>query len=280
MWFTRAEFDREACFYAIGGVRGSLEWEDFCNMQLPIPSIDKQKEIVAEYNIIQNRIALNNQLIQKLEETAQTIYKQWFVDFEFPDEDGKAYKSNGGEMVESEMGEVPMGWRVERIGDISELKAGGDKPTVFSENKTKDCFVPIYSNGVTNEGLYGYTNKANYSNESITVSARGTIGYCELRNEPFDAIVRLIVVAPKQSHQTKYLFECIKRIEFDNSGSVQNQLTIPQISTLQIILPSSDVLKRYDSIISVLLEDKRVVKIENYKLQEIKELLLAKMAKN
>jgi type I restriction enzyme S subunit len=82
MWFTRSEFDREACFHAVGGVRGSLEWEDFCGMKLPIPSIETQQEIVREYNVIQKRIALNNQLITKLEETAQAIYKQWFVDFE------------------------------------------------------------------------------------------------------------------------------------------------------------------------------------------------------
>jgi len=85
MWFSRSEFDRESCFYAVGGVRGSLEWEDFCNMQLPIPSPKKQKEIVAEYNIIVDRIKLNEQLNQKLEETAQAIYKQWFVDVEFSD---------------------------------------------------------------------------------------------------------------------------------------------------------------------------------------------------
>lgn len=82
MWFTRSEFDREACFHAVGGVRGSLEWEDFCGMKIPVPSIEKQKEIVREYHIIQNRIALNNQLIGKFEETAQAIYKQWFVDLE------------------------------------------------------------------------------------------------------------------------------------------------------------------------------------------------------
>lgn len=86
MWFTRPEFDREACFHAVGGVRGSLEWEDFCNLELPIPHIDKQREIVTEYNVIQDRIALSNQLIKKLEETAQAIYKQWFVDFEFPND--------------------------------------------------------------------------------------------------------------------------------------------------------------------------------------------------
>ena len=99
MWFTRSEFDREACFHAVGGVRGSLEWEDFENLQLPIPHPDKQKEIGKEYNTIVNRIALNNQHIKKLEETAQAIFREWFVDFEFPNENGKPYKSNGGEMV-------------------------------------------------------------------------------------------------------------------------------------------------------------------------------------
>lgn len=120
MWFTRSEFDREACFHAVGGVRGSLEWEDFYDMQLPIPSPTKQIEIVKEYNIIQNRIALNQQLIQKLEETAQTIYKQWFVDFDFPNENGKPYKSNGGEMVFNEqLGiEIPMAWRIGCLDDV------------------------------------------------------------------------------------------------------------------------------------------------------------------
>jgi type I restriction enzyme S subunit len=94
MWFSRSEFDREACFYAIGGVRGSLEWDDFCDMQLPVPPVEKQQEIVAEYKTVTNRIEINNRLIQKLEETAQAIYKQWFVDFEFPDEEGKVKISN------------------------------------------------------------------------------------------------------------------------------------------------------------------------------------------
>jgi type I restriction enzyme S subunit len=79
MWFTRREFDRNAWFYTDADVRGGLHWNALCDMQLPIPSITKQKEIVKEYNVIQNRIALNQQLIKKLEETAQAIYKQWFV---------------------------------------------------------------------------------------------------------------------------------------------------------------------------------------------------------
>jgi type I restriction enzyme, S subunit len=96
----------------VGGVRGGLNGKILSvNMQLPIPPITKQREIVKEYNVIQNRIALNQQLIQKLEETAQAIYREWFVEFEFPDENGKPYKSNGGEMVWNEelQGEIPIG---------------------------------------------------------------------------------------------------------------------------------------------------------------------------
>lgn len=122
MWMSRSEFDRHACFLAVGGVRGSLEWEDFCDMELPVPTIDKQKTIVKEYNTIIHRILLNEQLNQKLEATAQAIYKHWFVDFEFPDENGKPYKSSGGEMVlceELDM-EIPKGWKVKELGKIIE----------------------------------------------------------------------------------------------------------------------------------------------------------------
>lgn len=104
MWFARSEFDREACLHAVGGVRGSLEWEDFCDMQLPIPQIDKQREIVAEYNTVQNRLALTRQLIQKLEETAQAIYRELFVD---------------GIDVDN----LPEGWRVGKLGYFCEIKA-------------------------------------------------------------------------------------------------------------------------------------------------------------
>ena len=80
MWFSRSEFDREASYYAVGGVRGSLTWEDFCNMQLPIPSITRQREIVAEYETLTRRIRINEQMIQNLESTAQTLFRKMFVD--------------------------------------------------------------------------------------------------------------------------------------------------------------------------------------------------------
>ena len=84
MVLEKWEFDRYADFKCDSAIRGGFDWDALCDCMLPIPSIEKQQELVREYNTIQNRIALNNQLISKLEETAQAIYKQWFVDFEFP----------------------------------------------------------------------------------------------------------------------------------------------------------------------------------------------------
>ena len=96
MWFSRAEFDRNTWFYTDTDVRGKLGWDSFCDMTLPVPSIEKQREIVKEYNTVTQRIQLNEQLNQKLEETAQALYKHWFVDFEFPEEEGRPYRSSGG----------------------------------------------------------------------------------------------------------------------------------------------------------------------------------------
>lgn len=83
MWFKRAEFDREAAYYAVGGVRGNLTWEDFCDLTLPIPSLEKQQEIVADYQAVEQKIKTNEAICEKLEETAQTIYRRWFEEFEF-----------------------------------------------------------------------------------------------------------------------------------------------------------------------------------------------------
>jgi len=84
MWFRRPEFDRYARFMSHGSARETFDWDEMLEVELPIPSIEKQNEIVKEYNVIVNRIKLNEQLNKKLEETAQAIYKHWFVDFEFP----------------------------------------------------------------------------------------------------------------------------------------------------------------------------------------------------
>jgi restriction endonuclease S subunit len=120
MWFSRKEFDRNAWFYTDADVRQGLHWDAFCNMDIPIFDITKQQEIVEEYNVIKNRISLNNSLIEKLEDTAQAIYRQWFVDFEFPVEQAPTLK--GEEQAPTLKGEEQ---EIKRAGQEQTPPVGG-----------------------------------------------------------------------------------------------------------------------------------------------------------
>lgn len=258
MWFSRSEFDREASFYAVGGVRGSLEWNDFCDMQIPVPAIEKQREIVAEYNTLATRIETNKKLIATLEQTAQTLYRHTFVDNIDPNN-------------------LPQGWRMGTVGEIAKVKVGGDKPDVFSEEKSEKCKIPIYSNGLENKGIYGYTDKATIFEKCVTVSARGTIGYCCLRDEPFVPIVRLLVVIPNDQNMVDYLYRQLKDLNFEGSGSVQNQLTAPHIENQEILIPNSGLFKEYNEKLNPVMALINNKEQENQTLTQMQTLLLSKM---
>ena len=219
MWFKRPEFDREAAFIADGGVRGSMPWEEFEKMQLPVPPIEEQLEIVASYKAITDRIALKRRINDNLEATAQAVYKKMFV----TDVDNTA---------------LPEGWRIVPLESISELSAGGDKPSAYSDIQSETCNVPIFSNGIEQEGLYGFTDKAKISDESVTVSARGTVGYVFLREEPYVPIVRLIAVVPDTQFVTaKYLYFALSSIDLHSTGTSQQQITVPNFKKRQILIP-------------------------------------------
>lgn len=146
MWFRRPEFDRYADFRCDSAIRGGFKWDELCEVELPVPSLKKQQEIVNDYNTVQERIAINEQLNTALEATAQALYKHWFVDFEFPYdfergvvavEHGKPYQSSGGEMVFNEVvdKEIPKGWEVLKLGDlISHKKGKAFKSGDYQEN--------------------------------------------------------------------------------------------------------------------------------------------------
>src|SRR5690606_30950452 len=125
-----------------GDVRGGISWDMFMEMDVKVPSIEKQREIVAQYEAVADKIKVNEAICEKLEATAQALYKHWFVDFEFPVSDTEAlvsdtdalevsnmassasatrgYKSSGGTMVFNEEleKEIPEGWEVKRIQDL------------------------------------------------------------------------------------------------------------------------------------------------------------------
>lgn len=108
----------------VGTSNPSLSRDTFDLQLLPFPPLDVQKEIVGILKALDRKIENLRKQNETLEQIAQTLFKHWFVDFEFPNEDGKPYKSSGGAMVRSDLGEIPVGWRVGKLGSFCSIKHG------------------------------------------------------------------------------------------------------------------------------------------------------------
>ena len=158
---------------------------------------------------------------------------------------------------------------------MANLGAGGDRPEIYSEVRTSKCSVPIFSNGIENEGLYGYTNEAKVHNESVTISARGTVGYVFLRQEPFVPIVRLIYITPIDNRVTaKYLYFALMYAEMNSTGTSQQQITVPDFKNTPIIIPDSNTLSGFTRRITPIFDEIKRNKEEINKLQTLREVIL------
>lgn len=145
MWCRRSEFDRNAWFMTDNSVRGGFSWVDFCDMKLPVPSITKQREIVREYKIMESRIALHEKNIVELDCLIETLYKRWFVDFDFPITQeyaditckpelvGRPYKSSGGEMAFNENFniDIPKLWESTTVKEFASKVVAGLYLNIF-----------------------------------------------------------------------------------------------------------------------------------------------------
>lgn len=308
MWMSRSEFDREACFYAVGGVRGSLEWEDFCNMELPVPTIEKQMEIVREYYTIVDRIKLNEQLNQKLEETAQAIYKQWFVDFEFPmskehateigkpELEGKPYKSSGGKMVWNDEldQEIPEGWAVKTVKDFcKDMKSGGTPSRTNMEywdsndipwlktGEIKNNIIIETSEFISKKGLAGSSAKL-LPKGTVLMSMYGVnagdIGILKTESTTNQACCGMICNNP---HDAAFLYyQLLANQEFHRSqsiGGAQENLSKDYIEKITFLIPSSSYINnsRLEKFVNARETHTREIKLLNDTLG----LLLSKMTK-
>ena len=182
---------------------------DFMNIDIKLPKMSDQKRIGQTLATLDRKIELNRQINDNLEEQLRLITSHYI--FCCPNLEKK------------------------RIGEIAMVKAGGDCPIIFSKTRTQECNIPIFSNGTENRGLYGFTDKATIEEHSITVAARGTIGYCERRLKPFVPIIRLLAITPKDEGAYIYLHQVFKGMKFKKNGSVQQQLTVPEISFIEIL---------------------------------------------
>ncbi|MBF04846.1 MAG: hypothetical protein CMP76_16310 [Flavobacterium sp.] len=303
LWFSRPEFDREACFHAVGGVRGSLEWEDFCAMELPVPSIDKQRQIVAQYQIITDKIKVNEQICTTLEASAQALYKHWFVDFEFPDERGKPYKSSGDKMVWNEEleKEIPKGWKVTTLSEICVFidgDRGSNYPTQSDFHKNEYCLF-LNAGNVTKIGfdfsVCSYITKdkdeslrkGKLNTNDIVLTSRGTVGNIALYSEQIEIKnIRInsgmLILRPKI--KAAFLYTLLKSSEFTKqiekyiSGSAVPQLPIKDLSAIKIIKAKDVVMNEFSDKVKPYYTLIDSIKRQNIQLTKLQNLMLSRLA--
>jgi len=257
MWFSRSEFDREASYYAVGGVRGSLTWEDFCNMRLPIPSITRQREIVEEYETLSRRIRLNEQMIQNLEDTAQALYHKMFV-----------------EGIDKE--NLPEGWRMGTLGEVAKIVTG----KLNSEDAVENGIYPFFT---CSQEIY-WTDTYAFDQEAVLLAGNNASAIYPLKiyRGKFNAYQRTYVISSiYQTICNKHIYFVIKNKLEDFKGSSQGTttkfLTIKILNDIPIIIPDIETHIKFSTEEETLYNHISLYKQENSKLTEIQSLLLAKM---
>ena len=229
------------------------------SIEINLPPLPEQKAIAKFLTAFDDKIELLQAQNKTLETMAQTIFKEWFGKYQIGDE-------------------LPEGWREYELGDVCNLSAGGDKPKNSTSKSEGENIIPIYSNGIKNEGLYGFTNNASIFDESVTVSARGTIGYVCLRPIPYVPIVRLVSVIPDKNYlSAKFLFYFLKNNQILGTGTTQQQLTIPDFKLTRIIIPNSKLMDDFTKLINTFYIKIYYCKNQIQSLTKTRDTLLTKL---
>ena len=210
---------------SLGTTRPSINTEILSNRIIPIPPLQQQQAIAKILSDLDSKIELNQQMNKTLESIAQTIFKHWFIDFEFPDENGQPYKSSGGEMVDSELGEIPKGWKVDSIKELFEFQKGiepGSKNYVKSKG---DSYLPFYRvHDIANYGNRPDTyidrklvKDKIFRKEDILVSLDGTIGRVYFGGAGSYSTGIRKVISRKPFLGNELIFTYLKSDNFQNS---------------------------------------------------------------
>ncbi|BEJ81251.1 TPA: restriction endonuclease subunit S [Campylobacter coli] len=241
---------------------------------IALPPLKEQERIVGildeSFAKIDESIKILEQNLLNLDELMQSALQKAF----------NPLKDNAKENYK-----LPQSWEWKSLEEISEnISAGGDKPKNCTESKTAKNQIPVYANGVNNNGLVGYTDKATIIKPSLTISARGTIGFVCIRKEPYFPIVRLISLIPCENILClHYLYFCLNFFIAKGEGSSIPQLTIPKFKSLQIPLPplkeQEQIAKHLDFVFEKTKALKELYTKELKDYEELKQSLLNKAFK-
>ncbi|EPO0090712.1 restriction endonuclease subunit S [Campylobacter jejuni] len=261
-------------YQASGSTVKNLNIDKLKQIEIPLPPLKEQERIVGildeNFAKIDESIKILEQNLLNLDELMQSALQKAF----------NPLKDNAKENYK-----LPQSWEWKSLEEISEnISAGGDKPKNCTESKTAKNQIPVYANGVNNNGLVGYTDKATIIKPSLTISARGTIGFVCIRKEPYFPIVRLISLIPCENILClHYLYFCLNFFIAKGEGSSIPQLTIPKFKSLQIPLPplkeQEQIAKHLDFVFEKTKALKELYTKELKDYEELKQSLLNKAFK-
>ncbi len=276
--------------YIIGTAQGSanqasITQKDIKNFKYDVHELQEQKEIANILSTIDKKIETNNQINQKLEEMAQAIFKQWFMDFEFPNEKGDPYKSSGGEMVESELGMIPKGWKVVELSNVADLTMGlSPKSSSYNSN---EIGMPLLNGAADFED--GLINAKKYTTEptrmckknDLVFCIRATIGNITFSDKEYCLGRGVASLTPKSDEFTGIIYfnllMSMNKLIANATGSVILGLSKPDINNLKLVLPDKKTLERFSEISNSTLKRKHNNEFETKKLVNIRDTLLPKL---
>jgi type I restriction enzyme S subunit len=253
-----------------GSAQSQITIKDISEFEINLPPLATQKKIAHILSSIDNKIENNNKIIDNLEQQSQALYKYWFVDFEFPDENGKPYKSSGGKMIEVSIGLIPSGWLVKKLSDFLPVVTGKKNANVATNNGQYKFFTCSKDISLTDD--------FSFEGEAILLAGNGDFNV-KYYSGKFEAYQRTYVLIPENRVLIGFLYELIKLnlsdITLGHRGSVIKFITKGMIEDYKFAYSEEYyeyfiILKNNLSYISQLnLENEKLVQFRNYLLPKL-----------
>ncbi len=262
------------------GTFPQITFDAIKNIELTPPPLEEQKRIADIFTVLDDKIELNNQMNQTLEEIASLLYKRWFVDFEFPDDKGNPYKSSGGEMVDSELGMIPKGWEVKELGEICVNSDSKRKPLSKNQRERLSGDYPYY--GATS--IIDYVNDYIFDGTYLLVGEDGTVVTKD--GKPILQYITGKIWVNNHAHvlqgkdvSTGFLFCKLSQFDVTHlvTGAVQMKITQSNLNKIKFVISESNIQKRFEKIITLLFNKRNENKIYNEALKKIKKELVIKL---
>lgn len=246
--------------------RQRVQTEVLKNSEIVIPEVNIQKKIASILSLLDEKIELNRKINQNLEEIAQTLFKRWFIDFEFPNEEGKPYKSSGGKMIESELGEIPEGWRVGKLGELIKIQNGyafkskdflnkGDIGIIKIKNISNKIIDILNTDFISNDICKEVEDKYLVNNGDILIAMTGAeigkIGIVPQNNKQLYLNQRVGKIVEIMNGGKEYSYFHLNQKKYQeliflkSSGSAQPNISASEIENIEIIFPTLNLLNKF-----------------------------------